>query len=141
MAFQPIQPTALPVPLGALPAAPVTYVNGVQVTASEWDFTLLFSVATPRWAQQADGEPAPITAEVRVAQGVVMSPQQAKVLTTLLDRNVKRWEKQNGKIKIAPRVIEEIERQEAFHQEASAGPTGSSSERENPPTRDEQEQA
>jgi hypothetical protein len=79
---------------GVSSGIPATYTNGVQITASQWDFTCLFFHSVPLPVQPGEET----TTERRLAEAVVMSPQHAKALATILRINVERWEAQNGEI-------------------------------------------
>jgi|SRR5205807_1376062 len=72
-----------------------SYANSVQVRVSVWDFLLVFG----RLQQQTSSE-----VEVQNFQGVYLSPQQAKALTTILQQNVLQYEQTFGEIKLDPNM-------------------------------------
>ncbi len=72
-----------------------SYANSVQVRVSVWDFLLVFG----RLQQQTSAE-----VEVQNFQGVYLSPQQAKALTTILQQNVIQYEQTFGEIKLDPNM-------------------------------------
>jgi hypothetical protein len=69
------------------------YANSVHVRVSVWDFLLVFGRLQP----QTTGD-----VEVQNFQGIYLSPQQAKALTTILEQNVIQYEKTFGEIKLDP---------------------------------------
>src|SRR5258707_10076426 len=69
------------------------YANSVHVRVSVWDFLLVFGRLQP----QTTGD-----VEVQNFQGIYLSPQQAKALTTILEQNVVQYEKTFGEIKLDP---------------------------------------
>jgi hypothetical protein len=71
------------------------YANSVHVRVSVWDFLLVFGRLQP----QTTGE-----VEVQNFQGIYLSPQQAKALTTILEQNLIQYEKTFGEIKLDPSV-------------------------------------
>jgi Protein of unknown function (DUF3467) len=71
------------------------YANSVQVRVSIWDFLLIFG----RLQQQTSAE-----VEVQNFQGIYLSPQQAKMLMTILEQNVIQYEKTLGEIKLDPNM-------------------------------------
>lgn len=88
--------------MNAAPASPAAYTNGVNIVASQWDITILFFHSAPALQSDAGGE-QPM--EQRLVQGVVMSPQHAKALVLVLDKNVKAWEDQNSEIELPEEVV------------------------------------
>jgi hypothetical protein len=107
MAFQPTwaTPSVTIGSSGVTSGITATYTNGVQITASQWDFTCLFFHSVP--VPTTPGEE--MTTERRLAQAVVMSPQHAKALATILRMNVERWEATNGEIQLPDDLYEELE--------------------------------
>ncbi len=75
---------------------PDFYVNQVNLVFSQYDILLNFGLKT-------DPKADPKTA-VRVR----MSPQHIKVLTLLLVKHIKQYEKEIGEIKILPKLLEEL---------------------------------
>jgi hypothetical protein len=71
------------------------YANSVQVRASVWDFFLVFGTLQ----QQNES-----SVEVRNFQGVYLSPQQAKALSSILQQDVTNYENAFGEIKLDPRM-------------------------------------
>ncbi len=69
------------------------YANSVQVRVNVWDFFLVFGTLQ----QAAENE-----VEVHNFQGVYLSPQQAKALTSILRQNIEQYEKTFGEIKLDP---------------------------------------
>lgn len=103
MAFQPFTPGIQIGPQGSIP---VVYCNGVQIATSQWDITCLFFHSTPLPASIEDtGAISQGNLERRVVQAVVMSPQHAKALATILGKNIEVWEQQNGEIAVSPEVL------------------------------------
>ena len=72
-----------------------TYANSVQVRVNVWDFFLVFGTMQQQTESQV---------EVRNFQGIYLSPQQAKALTSILQQNVASYESTFGEIKLDPRV-------------------------------------
>ena len=72
-----------------------SYANSVQVRVNVWDFFLVFGVMQPASESEV---------EVRNFQGVYLSPQQAKALTSILQQNLAQYEKTFGEIKLDPRM-------------------------------------
>ena len=104
MAHQPtIQSFGIP-NIGTPAGVPASYCNGVQISVSQWDVTCLFFHAVPVPVEQPGQE---ALSERRLVQAVVMSPQHAKALAGLLDRNVQAWEQQNGEIRLPDDVYSE----------------------------------
>jgi len=96
MAMRPNVSFAIP------PTSAASYCNGVQVTTSEWDVTCLFFHSIPVPSEES-GMGA---TERRLVQGVVMSPQHAKALALVLQRNVASWEERNGPINLPESVLD-----------------------------------
>ena len=71
------------------------YANSVQVRVNVWDFFLVFGTLQ----QQTESH-----VEVLNFQGVYLSPQQAKALTSILQQNVASYESTFGEIKLDPRM-------------------------------------
>src|SRR4051794_37827283 len=88
-------------PGAGLPIPAAAYTNGVQIIASQWDLTILFFHTIPTGPANEQGE---MPAEQRVVQGVVMSPQHAKAVALVLDKNVRAWEEQNGEVELPEEV-------------------------------------
>jgi hypothetical protein len=82
-----------------------TYANSVQVRLSLWDFFLIFGTIQPS-ASQANDE-----VTIQNFQGVYLSPQQAKALSSILAHNVAQYEQTFGTISLentpadAPRFV------------------------------------
>ena len=72
-----------------------SYANSVQVRVNVWDFFLIFGTL-----QQQDET----RVEVRNFQGIYLSPQQAKVLYTILQQNQVNYENTFGEVKLDPRM-------------------------------------
>ena len=70
------------------------YANSVQVRVNVWDFFLAFGTLQPN----VD------TVEVHNFEGIYLSPQQAKALTSLLQQNVANYEQAFGEIKLDPKM-------------------------------------
>lgn len=67
------------------------YANSVQVRVNLWDFFLQFGTLN----QTGPGE-----VEIRNFQGIYLSPQQAKALSSILMQNITEYERAFGEIKI-----------------------------------------
>jgi hypothetical protein len=77
-----------------------TYVNGVEILASQWEFTLLFSqISGSLQPSQSAAEPG-AAPDVQVTKTLVgrfaMSPQHAKALVEILRQRVEGYEAQFG---------------------------------------------
>src|SRR5213075_3534621 len=72
-----------------------TYANSVQVRVNVWDFFLVFGTLQQQTENQV---------EVLNFQGIYLSPQQAKALTSILQQNVASYESTFGEIKLDPRM-------------------------------------
>jgi len=91
-------------PRGQVAAEATTYVNGVAITVSPWDFCLMFSRAIPTEPLADDPEAqlgqgrreVPLQGEV--VQRIVMSPEHAKAMATQLAENVAMYEDEFGPI-------------------------------------------
>jgi Protein of unknown function (DUF3467) len=70
------------------------YSNSVQVRVNVWDFFLVFGTLVPMEDR----------VEVRNFQGIYLSPQQAKALSTILAQNVANYEQTFGEIKLDPKL-------------------------------------
>ncbi|MGH9476589.1 MAG: DUF3467 domain-containing protein [Terriglobales bacterium] len=70
-----------------------TYANSVQIRPSTWDFLLQFGTLEQK---------LPDEVEVRLSQGVYLSPQQAKAVLHLLKSHVESYEKAFGEIQLQP---------------------------------------
>jgi len=100
------QPLTTGIQFGPSGSIAVVYCNGVQIAASQWDITCLFFHSTPLPASiEETGTITQGTLERRVVQAVVMSPQHAKALVTILGKNIEVWEQQNGEIAVPPEVL------------------------------------
>jgi flagellar protein FlaG len=73
------------------------YANSIQVRVSVWDFLLIFGRLQPQSADQV---------EVHNFQGIYLSPQQAKALSTVLEQNLAQYEKTFGEIKLDPNMAQ-----------------------------------
>ena len=71
------------------------YANSVQVRVNVWDFFLVFGTMQ---------QPSESEVEVRNFEGIYLSPQQAKALSSILQQNVTQYEKTFGEIKLDPRM-------------------------------------
>jgi hypothetical protein len=69
---------------------PVFYINGVNVEVSVYDFILNCGLRTVE-----QKEPSPLVK-------IVMSPQHAKVLASLLTNSVNQYEKDLGELPLPP---------------------------------------
>jgi hypothetical protein len=85
-----------------------TYVNGVEILASQWDFTFLFSQvsATPR--QLKPGEEVGVQVTKNLVGRFVMSPQHAKAFVEILRQNVQTYEDQHGEIPLLGTTLEQL---------------------------------
>jgi hypothetical protein len=72
-----------------------SYANSVQVRVNVWDFFLVFGTLQQQTENQV---------EVLNFQGIYLSPQQAKALTSILQQNVASYESTFGEIKLDPRM-------------------------------------
>lgn len=72
------------------------YANSVQIRVSVWDFLLVFG----RMHQETPEE-----VQVENAQGVYLSPQQAKALWNILGQNLAQYEQTFGTLALEPQVI------------------------------------
>jgi flagellar protein FlaG len=70
------------------------YANSVQIRMSVWDFFLVFGTLQQQTESQVT---------LNNFQGVYLSPQQAKALSSLLQQNVSSYEAAFGEIKLDPR--------------------------------------
>jgi len=91
-------------PPRAQPSEPTTYINGVAVTVSPWDFCLMFSRAIPTdplvndpQAQVGEGR-REVAMQGEVVQRIVMSPEHAKAMAAQLTQNVVLFESEFGPI-------------------------------------------
>jgi len=73
------------------------YANSIQVRVSVWDFLLIFGRLQAQSADQV---------EVHNFQGIYLSPQQAKALSTVLEQNLAQYEKTFGEIKLDPNMAQ-----------------------------------
>jgi hypothetical protein len=71
------------------------YANSVQIRPSAWDFFLQFGLIE---------QTVPEEVEIRMFQGVYLSPQQAKAVTNLLQTHVANYEKAFGEIQLTPHI-------------------------------------
>lgn len=71
------------------------YANSVQVRVSVWDFQLVFGTI-----QQSSAE----LVTLEGFQGIYMSPQQAKALSTILAQNIAQYERTFGVLSLDPQV-------------------------------------
>jgi hypothetical protein len=78
------------------------YANDVQIQTSPWDFRLLFAII-----QGVDTATA--TFEVEQVADVRMSPQLAKRVAAILQRQVDHYERTIGPIPLAPNADDENE--------------------------------
>ena len=69
------------------------YANSVQVRASLWDFFLMFGTLD---------QATPDSVTLKNFQGVFLSPQQAKALSSVLNQHVTQYESTFGKIELGP---------------------------------------
>jgi hypothetical protein len=91
---------------------PTTYINGVSITVSPWDFCLLFSRALPAEPLSEDPQARPnaqrerreLAMQGEVVQRIVMSPEHAKAMVSQLAENVAMFESEFGTI---PAVVEQ----------------------------------
>lgn len=82
----------------ATDAGLATYVNGVQILASQWEFTLLFSQTSATPGAQQPGEELAVQVTRNLVGRFVMSPQHAKAFAEILRQNVQKYEEQHGEI-------------------------------------------
>lgn len=74
------------------------YCNGVQVSAGQFDFSLLFSQNSPNGSQFL-GE-------------ILMSPEHAKVFANILDNHVRQYESMFGEIPVMdPEKMERLQQE------------------------------
>jgi len=69
----------------------IVYSNGVTIVNTARDFQIMFGIIM----MGLDGK-----FEVNEHTSVIISPQHAKALLSLLDNRIKDWEKSHGEIKI-----------------------------------------
>ncbi|HEY8057036.1 MAG TPA: DUF3467 domain-containing protein [Terriglobales bacterium] len=69
------------------------YANTVQIRPSTWDFLLQFGTMEPR---------QPDEVEMRMVQGIYLSPQQAKAVLHLLKNHIENYEKAFGEVQLQP---------------------------------------
>jgi hypothetical protein len=86
----PVQPKVEPV---QTPGYRENYANSVQLRASLYDFFLLFGQVS---------QTSPETVTLNNFQGVYLSPQQAKALSTVLLQNIQQYEATFGEIRLEP---------------------------------------
>lgn len=72
------------------------YCNSVQVRVSVWDFFLTFGTMQQN---------APEEVIMNNFQGIYISPQQAKALSSILQQNVASYEQTFGEIKLDPKMV------------------------------------
>jgi hypothetical protein len=93
-------------PPRAQPPEPTTYINGVAVTVSPWDFCLMFSRALPTDPLVNDpqaqigkgGARREVAMQGEVVQRIVMSPEHAKAMAAQLAQNIVLFESEFGPI-------------------------------------------
>ncbi len=99
-------------PRASLSSEPTTYVNGLAIILSPWDFNLLFSRALPTEPLSKDPEARPTVrgrravlmgGDAEVVQRIVMSPEHAKAMAAQLAENVALYEREWGGI---PAIVE-----------------------------------
>ena len=92
---------------GAFDGGLATYVNGVQVLASQWDFTILFVQTSATASGKQPSEQFGIEVTRNLVGRFVMSPQHAKAFAEILRQNVQTYEAQHGEIPlmIAPEEV------------------------------------
>ena len=88
-------PTQPNIKLANSPEYRESYANSVQVRVNVWDFFLVFGTLQQQTENQV---------EVLNFQGIYLSPQQAKALTSILQQNVASYESTFGEIKLDPRM-------------------------------------
>jgi len=86
------------VKLTATPDYRESYSNSVQVRVNVWDFFLQFGTLHQRSQEEV---------EIRIFQGVYLSPQQAKALHTVLSQNLAQYEDAFGEIKLDPKAMQD----------------------------------
>ena len=69
------------------------YANSVQVRVSVWDFFLAFGLVHQETPDQVT---------IENAQGIYISPQQAKALWNILGQNISQYEQTFGDIALEP---------------------------------------
>ena len=72
------------------------YSNSVQVRVSVWDFLLVFGRIHQDTPEQVS---------VENAQGVYLSPQQAKALWNILGQNLAQYEQTFGTLALEPQIV------------------------------------
>ena len=87
----------------------VTYVNGVELVVSQWEFTLLFSqISGTVQPAQADAEPTD-EPRVQVTKSLIgrfaMSPQHTKAFLEILRQRVAAYEEQYGELPAIPLLL------------------------------------
>lgn len=75
------------------------YANNIQMRVSLWDFFLLFGTLN---------QTAPDSVTIQLFQGIYLSPQQAKMLSNLLQQNLKQYEAAFGEIRLEPQPPGEV---------------------------------
>jgi len=75
---------------------PELYSNSVEFGVSAYEFTFMFGLKGIK-----KGEPKPLV-------NVRMSPQHAKVMSLLLAKNVRNYEKEIGEISLPSKLINEL---------------------------------
>jgi hypothetical protein len=95
-------PVSFPSWVPAPAASGGTYVNGIQIVYSPWDFSLLLSRAVPtEFHPEAPAEGQVrfrVEAVPQFVETLVMSPQHAKAMLKALEDNIKAYEKDHGEI-------------------------------------------
>jgi Protein of unknown function (DUF3467) len=71
------------------------YANSVQVRVSVWDFFLAFGLVHQESPEQVT---------IENAQGIYISPQQAKALLNILSQNIAQYEQTFGDIALEPQT-------------------------------------
>jgi hypothetical protein len=89
-------------PTATYDAGLVTYINGVEILVSQWEFTVLLSqISGTIQSSQAGPEPA-AEPRVQVTKTLVgrfaMSPQHAKALLEILRQRVEHYEAEYGEL-------------------------------------------
>ena len=71
------------------------YANSVQVRVNLWDFFLSFGTVDQN---------TPDAVQIKIFQGIYLSPQQAKALHNILQQNITQYEAAFGEIRLEARA-------------------------------------
>jgi hypothetical protein len=89
-------------PTATYDAGLVTYINGVEILVSQWEFTVLFSQISGTIQPAKAGAESAVGPHIQVTNTLVgrfaMSPQHAKALLEILRQRVEHYEAQYGEL-------------------------------------------